>query len=314
MAAHVGAATGESRMTNASNVRLRSAPATSASIGAELPLGTEMVTRSAKAGRYERLERTSGSDPWYHVKTDDGREGWLLGWFTTPFDLERRERTSESIVIARLQSGGSFSALFQPFDLIERTAARLNDREAQARFGLYRLRAMSSLLLAVPYRRGETEPYAGWIRAHQDAAWDYSPGGLWLVYSSYVKQIHEQYRGTAAADDIAWFAVENGMFGECEGDVPCYVGRQTELNGWYLQSHPRGRHADESNADIAERLNGIMDHLRGFPDVLAEFNPLARCDELHMSLDPLVAAVTASVSTRKADALAAIDRFAQLCR
>ena len=108
--------------------------------------------------------------------------------------------------------------------------------------------------------------------------------------------------------------MENGLYGECEGDVPCYVTWQNELNGEYLRLHPRGRHADESNADIALRLNAAMDNLQGFPLVLNEFNRKTRCGELHVSLDALVAAVTTSTSVRKADALAAIDRFAQLCR
>jgi hypothetical protein len=303
-AAHVAAATSERRMTNASNVRVRSAPVTSASIEAELPLGSELVT----------LERTSGSEPWYHVKTDDGHDGWVLGRLTTPFDIERRDQIIESIVVGRLQSGGSFSTLLQLFDLIERTAARLNDREAQARFALHRLRSMSSIFGAVPFRRGDTDPYAGWIREHQDAARYNEPGGQWMVDPSYVKEVHEKRRDTAAADDIAWFFVVNGLYGECEGDVPCYVNWQNQLNGWYLQSHPRGRHTDESDAHIAVSLNAAMDNLRRFPLVLGEFNPKTRCGELHLSLDPLTAAVIASVSARKVDALAAIERFAQLCR
>jgi len=303
-AVQIGAATGERRMTNASNVRVRSAPATSASIEAGLPLGSELVT----------LERTNGSEPWYHVRTDDGHDGWVLGRLTTPFELERRDQTIESIVVARLQSGGSFATLLQLFNLIERTAARLNDREAQARFGLYRLRSMSSVLGEVPFRRGNTDPYAGWIREHQDAARYNEPGGQWMVDPSYIKGVHEKHRDTAAADDIAWLFVVNGKYGECEGDIPCYVDWRNQLNGWYLQSHPRGRHTDESNADIALKLNGAMDNLLRFPLVLGEFNPAARCGELHRSLDPLTAAVTASVSGRKADAIAAIERFAQLCR
>ena len=135
-----------------------------------------------------------------------------------------------------------------------------------------------------------------------------------MVDPAYIAGVHEKHRGTTAADEIAWFLVVNGLYGECEGDVLCYVDKQNQLGGWYLQTHPRGRHTDESNAHIALRLNGAMDNLREFPLVLGEFNPIIRCAELHMSLDPLAAAVTASVSTRKAEALAAIDRFAQLCR
>ena len=135
-----------------------------------------------------------------------------------------------------------------------------------------------------------------------------------MVDPSYIKGLHEKHRDTAAADDIAWFYVVNGKYGECEGDVPCYVDWRNQLNGWYLQSHPRGRHTDESNADIALKLNDAMDNLLKFPLVLGGFDLKARCGELHLSLDPLTAAVTASVSARKIDALAAIERYAQLCR
>jgi hypothetical protein len=308
-AAHVGAASVESRITNASTVRLRSAPSNTASITAELSLGTELVV----------LERTTQAELWYHVRTDDGRNGWVLGSLTAPFDRDHLDEAIESIVVERLSSGlqiegTTFSTHLQLFDLIERTAERLNEREAQARFALYRLRSMNNAFRNVPFRRGDSDPYRAWIREHQDAARYNEPAGQWMVNPSYVMQIHEKYRAATAADDIAWFFVENGLYGECEGDVPCYVTWQNALNGEYLRLYPRGRHADESNADIARRLNAVMDTFRGFPLMLNEFNHNTWCGELHMSLDPLLAAVTTSTSVRKADALAAIDRFAQLCR
>jgi hypothetical protein len=113
-----GAAGDERRITKASNVRLRSAAATSASIAAELP-GTELAV----------LE--NAPDPWYHVRTDDGRDGWVLGRLTATLSLERRDQAIESIVVERLRDGGDFSSGLQLFDLIERTAARSNDREAR---------------------------------------------------------------------------------------------------------------------------------------------------------------------------------------
>ena len=303
-AAHVGAVSVEGRITNASNVRLRSAPSTNASIAAELSLGTELVV----------LERTNQAELWYQVRTDDGRNGWVLARFTTALDLAHRNQIIESIVLDRLQSVGSFTASLQLFNLIEKTAARLNDREAQARFALYRLRSMNNVLGGVPFRRGDSDLYQGWISEHQEAARYNEPAGQWMVDPSYALEVHEKHRGTAAADDIAWFLVLNDFYGECEGNVPCYVGWQNQLNGEYLRLHPRGRHSDESNANIMRGLNAAMDNLQNFPLVLKEFDPATGCGELHTSLDPLVAAVTASTSARKADALAAIDRFAQLCR
>src|SRR4051794_26997200 len=91
-AAPAGAASDERRITNASSVRLRSAPVTSASIAAELPLGTELIV----------LERKDAADPWYRVQSDHGRNGWVLGSLTTSIDLGRRDQTIEAIVLARL--------------------------------------------------------------------------------------------------------------------------------------------------------------------------------------------------------------------
>src|SRR5215475_1438704 len=121
----------ETRITNASNVRLRSAPANDASIVGELPLGSELVV----------VGSVGGPQPWYQVRTADGHDGWVSGALTTAFDPGRRDQIIESIVQAR-RDGGNFSVNIQLVDLIERTAARLNEREARARFALYRLRAL----------------------------------------------------------------------------------------------------------------------------------------------------------------------------
>jgi hypothetical protein len=217
------------------------------------------------------------------------------------------------LILSRLRSGGNFSVRLQLFDFIEHAAADVTDREIQARFALHRLRSMSDVASAVPFGQGNVEPYSPWLHAHDGAVVYNEPAGAWMVDPSHVQAVHEQHRQSVAADDVAWFYVTNGLYGECEGDVPCYVRWIHDLDGWYLRSHPNGRHADESNADVAYRLNGAMDNLQRFPRVLAEFDPKTRCSELHKSLDPLAAAVTASTSARKAEALAAIDRYAKLC-
>jgi hypothetical protein len=302
--ARAGAAGDERRITKATNVRLRSAAATSASIAAELPLGTELAV----------VGRANATDRWYHVRADDGRDGWVLGRLTAPLSLERRDQAIESIIVDRLRGGGDFSSGLQLFDLIERTAAELTDREAQARFALYRLRSMTIVFLGIPFRRGESDPYRRWIRDHRDAARYDEPGGTWMVDPQYVTGVHDTYRGTAAAEDIAWFLAQHGLYGECEGDVPCYVDRTNRLEGWYLRTYPGGRHTDDANGRIALKLNDYMDNLGRFPSVLAQFDPGTRCGELRLSLDPLASAVMATISARKPGALAAIDRFAQLCR
>jgi len=313
LAANSGVAADETRITNASNVRLRAAPATDAAIVRELPLGAELTV----------VGNSGGAEPWYHVRTADRRDGWVAGALTTALDPTHRDQIVESIVEARLHSSGDFAAVVQLAAFIERNAVRLKDRDARGRFALYRLRALSAVFSSVPFRvrdRGvelqlpEAEPYGTWIRGHLDAARYNEVAGAWMVDPEYVRAVHDSHSNAAAADEIAWFYVANGLFGECEGDVPCYVSWKNQLDGWYLRSHPGGRHTDESTLDIARSLNAAMDNLQQFPKVLAEFDPAARCGELHESPDPLTAAVKASTSTRKSDALAALNRYAQLCK
>jgi hypothetical protein len=311
-ASFTGAAADERRLTNAVNVRLRSSSSTDAPITAELPLGTELVV----------LGQTNAAQPWYHVKTDDGRDGWVLGSLTTSIDPDHKEKTIEAIVEARLRRDGSFSDAVQLFELIERTAAGLRDPETQARFALHRMRAMSTVFGSVPdgitdrgvdSRDPRAEPYGNWIRAHLDEARYDEPGGGWIVDPGDARAVHDKHRQSDAADEMAWFYVTDGQLGECEGNVPCYVARQFQRRGWYLTEHPRGRHVDEATANIAQGLNGALDNLLRFPAVLAQFDPKTGCGELHASLDPLTAAVTASTSTKRAEALVALGRFAQLC-
>jgi len=91
-AAVASRAADEWRITSASNVRLRRAPATDASVAAELPLGASLFV----------LQRTHAADLWYQVKTDDGSSGWVLGRLTALLDPERRGRTIEAIALDRL--------------------------------------------------------------------------------------------------------------------------------------------------------------------------------------------------------------------
>jgi hypothetical protein len=202
----------------------------------------------------------------------------------------------------------------QLFDLVERTAAKLTTREANARFALYRLRAMRNVFENIPFGRGDTDPYKAWIASHHDAAQYNEPAGHWMIAPRYVLDVHGQYRDTTAADDIAWFFVQNGLAGECEGDLPCYAAGANKLSGEYLRLHPAGRHVEDALEDIVAGLNGAMDNVQQFPAVLAEFEPSLRCGELRAALDPLAAAVAATQSARQAAALATLARYRQLCQ
>ncbi len=318
----VGFLQGPSLITSAANVRLREAPVASARIVDELPLGTrlEAMTPSGKAGATDRVV----SDGWTRVRTLDGADGWVAADLIRAIDPARPLPVIEAIVRARLPSsaqraadarggGESFASRIQIARLIDEASVEAGDRETAARFALYQLRALSYALGAVPFRRGRQPPYGAWLGARAASIVYNEPGGMWMVSSDHVRRVHDQHRGTAAADDIAWFRATNGLAGECEGDLPCAVSWRNTLEGEYLRLQPRGAHVEAAHARIASGLSGYLTNVESFPKVLAEFTPATRCGELRASLDPLRAAVTAAESARKAEALAAIARYARLC-
>ena len=206
----------------------------------------------------------------------------------------------------------AFQDAVRMIDLIDRTAQTIGGREAQARFALYRVRSMKNAAAAIEGGREVPSYAAAWVEMHQSELWYFESAGDWLLNAEVILQIHDTWRDTPSADDIAWVMVENGWPGECEGYVPCYIGWQNGLNGEYLRRHPRGRHADAANSDIARTLDRIMNDLAKMLDAL--FDPHTDCAELRANLAPLVAAIRSSRSPAKARALAAADRFARLCR
>jgi hypothetical protein len=104
------------------------------------------------------------------------------------------------LILGRLQSGGNFSGRLQLFDFIERAAAVQTDREMQARFELHRLRSMNDVASAVPFGRGNVEPYSPWLHTHERAVVYNEPAGRWMVNWAYILEIHEKYRDTDTAE------------------------------------------------------------------------------------------------------------------
>jgi hypothetical protein len=307
--AHISMAADPRVVTNGSDVRVRTAPDVTASISFELPLGTDLIV----------LDRSTSADLWFRVRTDDGREGWVLGRLTTSVDSAHYGQAVESIVLAQLKNhaeirGTSFPARVQLFDLIERAQKRLTAREDLARFALYRLRSMRDVLSGVPFGDDRQEPYQTWITWHYDDIRRDEPSGTWMPSPDYVLHVHEEYPDTLTADDIAWFYAENGLPGECEGDVACYVANLNSLYGEYLREHPRGRHAGESKTAIVKALDSILEaYLHPEPGDSIEIEP-ATCGPLGQSLDSLKAAVARSTSVKKGEVLERLDRMAALCR
>ena len=236
------------RITAATNVTLRALPSTNAAAVAQLPLGTEL-TDSGPAD----LDRT-----WVRVKLADGREGWLRTDLTKPIDRAWRWPTFDRIIEERLgRKGDGFAAQAELVAFVDRVAPEYTDAEGHARIDLARLRALQAALGTIPFRGDQREPYASFLGARKATVTYDDPAGRWLVASEAIWDLQSKHASTATADDLAWFAVTNGLAGECEGYLPCYLRWRNRLQGEYLRREPNGRHVDEAIGLVKETADAV---------------------------------------------------------
>jgi hypothetical protein len=291
------------RMSAASNVTLRQAPnSTSASV-APLPLGTE-VTEAGPPG----MDKT-----WIHVKTTDGKDGWVLASLTKPVDSANPWPVRERAIVDRLnRKGDSFAANVELCDFVERVATDAHDSDLSARFDLYRLRAISATLKAIPARADKREPYASWIAKHKDVLVYDQPGRVWMLSNAAIWTSHKAHADSPSADEIAWLAVTTGLPGECEGQVTCYLEGQNRLNGEYLRQHPTGRHAADAIA-VLKQTTDLM-NTPPAPPFTYSFDASKECNVFTTTVSSLRLAIATSTAAGRDGALQSIDTLRGRCR
>lgn len=288
------------RITAATNITLRATPAPDADPIAQLPLGTELMD-AGPAG----LDKT-----WIRVRLADNREGWILSNLTRTLDPVWRWPTFDRIVSERLgRKGDGFAAAAELVAFIDRVAPEYTDPDGRGRIELARLRAMAATLKAIPMSGGRREPYASWLTSRKaDVVYD-EPGGRWILAPGPLWEMHAQQARTTSADDIAWFAVGNGLPGECEGQVSCYLVARNRLHGEYLRRHPGGTHA----AEAVTVLKSTADQLAAAPKGY-KFDKKTDCRELTASVDALMAAVQGSRVEGREAATASLTALKRNCQ
>ena len=288
-----------SRLTTASNVRLRAMPDDAAAVVASVPLGTELV----------QLDTGGDAATWVRVRTS-GPDGWLPTRLTRRFTPDNRLTVIAGVVKDRLaRQGDSFGARVELLALVERTLPTLqNQPEPGGQFALLWLQALENVAAAIPRLQARQEPYAGWLKTHDAVVYRHEMAGRWKVRQAAALDLHSRHRDTSAADDIAWFAATHGLPGECEGFVPCHLRRINDLSGTYLRLHPAGRHVDEAVGLVAKAVSDLSAHRGAF------FDPGKDCAEIVAVTTPLDAAVSATRAASRSDALSVMGRIRAPCK
>ncbi|MGE5836669.1 MAG: SH3 domain-containing protein [Acidobacteriota bacterium] len=291
------------RITSASTVRLRATPADSAVVVATLLLGTDLF----------QLDTGGEGATWTRVRTTRGQDGWLSARLTRSLTAARLE-VIEAIVRERLaRQGDGFAPRTELVDFVERAQKDAQDPEVAGRFALYWVQATSSALDAVPVprrTRGRQPPYRDWLAPRADTIVYNEPGGRWMIRPNHLWKLQDEHARSSSADELAWRAVQNGLPGECEGFIPCYLRRLNLLEGEYLRRSAMGKHVDEAVASAADAST-----LWSVPVVKPFFFDSAKdCAELVQSLDPFRAALAATRADGLQALLGRFDRLRGMCQ
>ncbi|HUF48116.1 MAG TPA: SH3 domain-containing protein [Vicinamibacterales bacterium] len=300
----VPAVAGQVRITAVANATIRAMPDAGAEVVAQVPLGSE-VADAGPAG----LDKT-----WVRVRLADAREGWVLVSLTRRLDPDWRWPTYDAIIAGRLaRKGDGFPAWTELVAFIERVLPEYTDPQGRARVELARLRALTAALESIPFTANwRREPYASWLAVREDQVVYDEPGGRWILAGGPIWELHSLNWATQVGDDIAWLAVTNGLPGECEGYLPCYLAIRNFLHGEYLRRAPDGRHAAlavDVVRETADRLSEPID-----PRHAWQFDAKADCRDLTTSVDALAAAIAATRAPARDAALASLGTLRELCK
>lgn len=290
------------RITAAANVTLRQTPFPGAPAVGQLPLGSE-ITEVGPPG----MDKT-----WIRVKDAAGQEGWVLTNLTRRLDPAWRWPTYDAIVADRLaRKGDGFPAATELVAFTARVMKEYTNTDGRAAIELAHLRAVSAALRMIPSKGDRREPYAVWLQNQASFVVYDEPGGRWLLRDKVIWDLHARSVRTPSADSIAWLAVTNGLGGECEGYLPCYVDWRNRLEGEYLRRHPDGAHAGEAVASITNTVGRLAAPAK--PHEAFQFDRGRDCRDLTSSIDALTKAIHVTPTAGKDAALAGLASLRRLC-
>ena len=244
------------------DVACRAAPSLSGSI----------VERLEVADLLYRAAGESGAPDWVPAEIAGGRVCFISRRLVTDFHVDFPERAVVAIVENTARLTGRI-----PFGRMAVVHALFEDRwqgitvDGSAEMELLELQVLEKTARSISHedlswgsesdgsqglRRGDAlrAHIAAWLDRHERRL-DYSEiGAEWRVEPEWFWALHDRYRDDPLADRIAWTASRRDPRGECEGHVPCYLGRMLHGEFEYLRRHPDG-------AYVAETLQRILDYL-----------------------------------------------------
>jgi hypothetical protein len=230
------------------------------------------------------LEKTKND--WYRIEIPNKPKnvvGWMSGQVADDWDAAQREEIYRRIVDKNYKPQGlSFLDASELFEFLTKAQNELKNSKLLPDFAYKQLIALRQTLKAIPFGKGESNPYKAFLKANDKSVVYSEPSAEWYIRSEIIWDLQKKYVSSPIAEDIAWIGAENPLPGECEGYVNCYLFQLRESDAHYLELYPNGKRTAESLKNIQNQLDPIVADLaekkvyNGPTDVTdrAEFNRL----------------------------------------
>jgi hypothetical protein len=296
----------EPHLITGTAVRVRSAPSLDAPIVGKLRLGVTVIVP---------LDEQPRDTSWVRVRVDpphgsESIEGYIHAGLTRRITRDfNRTAVAAEIANERLgRKSDGFEERVELFDWLTEVTREPADHELAGRVALLRIRALRSVLASIPFGR-RRPPYDAWVEGHQDLVVYNEPGGEWLVRNDALQAVHDEHIESSSSDELAWMVYDNGLGGECEGYVTCYISWLAKLNGQYLRDHPEGRYAPL----VLQRVTDLVKGLLSTPVPSDYFNPAKDCTEMVSATAALRSAIEGTSGTERDSTIALLDQLARPC-
>lgn len=240
------------RISTTSGVRLRAAADANAAEVTKVDVGV-ILSALEKSPATQNIG--GKEDFWYRVRTPDGSEGWVFGAFTAEWDPAREMEIVRAFANERiLADPPAFPELADLVKMLTKRGAASKDQAVMTEMSLLRYRAIARAAEAA-MAKPDDATYREWIKSQGDQLVYDEIGGSWLVNTRQLWDMEAANHTLPVAEEIAWYAAEAPLTGECEGILSCHISVLRLTYGQYLDRHPNGAHTDAAVKAIAEGLD-----------------------------------------------------------
>ena len=225
------------KIVNASNVRVRSAPTTDASIVKKLSFGTLVKVERRTS---DQFKVGTNSDYWYYLNE---HKAWIFGQLLTDFQPEKAASIQSALIEKRLKKSLKFKEYVELSEYIKQISGDIDDVDIKGRLALNDLIALEKAAEKIEWGQETKEPYVTFLKQRKDLIFYAEIAGQYIINPDAYWDLSEKYADNPVGDDMTWYAANAMSGGECEGMTYCMLMRALGNEGEYLRRYPEGKYS-----------------------------------------------------------------------